>query len=84
VSRWKSPQTAARRAERAAEQSAQSRKEKRQGILMLIGIATTSLGLMLADYLWMRHAAQQRHDRLIHHAGQTNSPISTARPGERD
>ena len=78
MSRWKSPQAAAKEAERAARQAEKLRKEKLRSRLWVIGVAIVSLGLMVADYFWLRHQAQQRreqHERLHqHHKHGTNNP----------
>lgn len=81
MSRWLSPEKAARRAERAAKDAAQRRKEKRRTWLLLGGVAAASIGLMVADYFWLRHQAKQKHER--HHQHQqrskwTNDPASKA------
>jgi len=81
VSRWLSPENAARRAERAAKDAAQRRKEKRRSLMLIVGVAVVSIGLMVADYFWLRHRAKQKHER--HHQHQqrgklTNDPASQA------
>jgi cytoskeletal protein RodZ len=79
MSRWKSPQAAAKHAERAAKEAAQLRKEKRNSRLLIIGVALASILLIFADYLWLRARARQRreqHERQFHH-GQTNAPAQT-------
>jgi hypothetical protein len=81
VSRWLSPEKAARRAERAAKDAEQRRKEKRRTWLMVCGVTVASIGLMVADYFWLRHQAKQKHER--HHQHQqrgklTNHPASNA------
>lgn len=77
MSRWLSPEKAARRAERAAKDAAQRRKEKRRTWLMVGGVAVASIGLMVADYFWLRHQAKQRHEQRYHRGGKTNAPAST-------
>lgn len=76
MSRWKSPQAAAKLAERAAKEAEKRRKEKRNGWLLVVCWAMVSFGLCVADYFWLRHQAQQRreqHERLYHHQpAQTN------------
>lgn len=75
MSRWKSPQAAAKDTERAAKEAAKLRKEKRRTVLMVAGVAVVSLGLCVADYFWLRYQARQRHER--HHQHQqrgTNNP----------
>lgn len=76
MSRWLSPEKAARRAERAAKDAAQRRKEKRRTWLMVGGVAVASIGLMVADYLWLRHEAKQKHEQRYHRGGKTNAPAS--------
>ena len=81
VSRWLSPEKAARRAERAAKDAAQRRKEKRRSLMLIVGVAVLSVGLMVADYFWLRHQAKQKHER--HHQHQqrgewTNDPASNS------
>lgn len=76
VSRWSSPETAARRAERAAKGAAQRRKEKRRGVLLVAGVTAVSIGLIVADYLWLRYQARQRHEQRYHRGGKTNAPAS--------
>lgn len=84
MSRWLSPEKAARRAERAAKDAAQRRKEKRRGLILIVGVAVASVGLMVADYFWLRHQAKQKHERRHqhHHHQQrskfTNDPASNA------
>jgi len=81
VSRWLSPEKAARRAERAAKDTAQRRKEKRRSLMLIIGVAVVSVGLMVADYFWLRHQAKQMHERRHQHQQRskfTNDPASKA------
>lgn len=81
MSRWLSPERAARRAERAAKDAAQRRKEKSRTWLMLGGGAVVSFGLMVADSLWLRHPAKQKHEqRHQHHQPSklTNAPAFKA------
>ena len=78
MSRWLSPEKAARRAERAAKDAAHRRKEKRRTWLMVGGVAVASIGLMVADYFWLRHQAKQRHEQRYHRGGKTNAPASAA------
>jgi hypothetical protein len=84
MSRWKSPNTAARRAEREAERKSKLRRDKRRGWLLLVGFTVIFIGLMVADYFWLRHRARQRHERLHHHIEETNSPATNAPPAERN
>lgn len=74
MSRWLSPEKAARRAERAAKDATQRRKEKRRTWLMIAGLALVSTGLMVADYFWLRYQAKQRHEQRYHRGGKTNAP----------
>ena len=74
VSRWWSPRTAARRAERAAKATAQRRQEKRRSVILVIGVALVLLGLMVGDYFWLRYQARQRHEQRYHRGGKTNAP----------
>jgi hypothetical protein len=79
VSRWKSPQAAAKHAQHAGKEVAQSRREKRKGRWMLIGVAVASLSLLIADYSWLKSRAQKRreeHQQRQHHRSQTNSPAA--------
>lgn len=81
MSRWLSPEKAARRAGRAAKDAAQRRKEKRRSIALIAGVALASIGLCIGDYFWLRHQARQKHER--HHLHRqrgelTNNPASTA------
>lgn len=68
---------AARRAERAAKDAAQRRKEKRRSLMLIVGVAVVSVGLMVADYFWLRHRAKQKHERRYHRGGKTNASVST-------
>ena len=78
MSRCKSPQAAARLAERVAKDAEQRRKEKRRSWLMVAGVAMLSGGLMVADYFWLRYQARQRHEQRYHRGGKTNAPASAA------
>lgn len=81
MSRWLSPERAARRAERAATDAAQRRKEKRRSIALIAGVALASVGLCIGDYFWLRHQARQKHERHHQHRQRgelTNNPASTA------
>jgi uncharacterized protein HemX len=84
VKRWKSPQIASKRAERAAKEAAKKRREKRTGWLIVACWAVVSLGLCVADYLWMKARAERRreeHQRIYHRQAQTNSPASPVGSG---
>jgi len=77
VSRLKSPQAAAKQAERAAKDTEQRRREKRNCWLMIIGLALVSISLVVADYFWLKARAQKRreeHRQRQHQRAQTNSP----------
>lgn len=77
MSRLKSPQAAAKQAERTAKEAEQLRKEKRKSRLMLIGLALVSISLVVADYFWLKSQAQKRreeHRQRQHQRAQTNSP----------
>jgi flagellar basal body-associated protein FliL len=63
VSRWLSREKAARRAERAAKDKAQRRKEKRRSLILIVFVAVVSVGLMVADYFWLWHQGKQKHER---------------------
>jgi hypothetical protein len=79
VSRWKSPQAAAKHAQHVAKEAEQSRREKRKGRWMLIGVALASATLLLGDYLWLKARAQKRreeHLRSQQHRSRTNSLAS--------
>lgn len=75
MKRWKSPQVAAKRAERAAKEAEKNRREKRNSRWMIIGLAVVSLSLMIGDYFWLKARAQKRreqHMQTRHRAAQTN------------
>jgi len=76
MSRWLSPEKAAGRAERAAKQAEQRRREIRRMWLMIVGIAFVSIGLTVADFFWLRNRARQRHEQRYHRSGRTNAPVS--------
>lgn len=81
MSRWKSPQVAAERSERVARNVERQRKRRRRDWLLVIGIAVASMGLMVADYLWLWHEAKVRHERRHQHqqpSKLTNDPASQA------
>jgi hypothetical protein len=75
MSRWLSPEKVARRAERAAKQAEQRRREIRRMWLMIGGIAFVSIGLTVADFFWLRHRARQQHEQRYHRSGRTNAPV---------
>ena len=74
MSRWESPQAAAKSAERTAKEAEQRRKERRKSWLMIAGVAVVSVGLVVADYFWLRHQARQRHEMRHKQPPQTNHP----------
>jgi hypothetical protein len=79
VSRLKSPQAAAKQAQRAALEAGQRHREKRNSWLMIIGLALVSISLVIADYFWLKAQARQRrevHLQRRHQRIQTNSPTA--------
>lgn len=78
MSRWKSSGKAARRAAEVAAARAKQRTERRKLWLWLAGFAVLSIGLCVADYLWLRHQAKQRHEQRHHRGGGTNAPAGEA------
>jgi hypothetical protein len=34
--------------------------------MLIIGVAVVSVGLMVADYFWLRHQAKQKHEQRYH------------------
>ena len=83
MSRWKSPKIAAKRAERAAKEAEENRKEKRNARLMIIGWAVVTIGLIVGDCYWLKARAQRRkteHQRIYHQ--KTNASPPSARSGE--
>lgn len=77
MSRLESPQTATKHAERASKEADQRRREKRNSLLMIIGLALVSISLVVADYFWLKARAQKRreeHRQRQHQRAQTNSP----------
>jgi len=83
VSRWSSPEKAARRAERAAKDAVQRRKEKSHSPMLVVGVAVLSFGLVVADYLWLRHQAKQKHEPRYHRSARSNAPASAAPVGRQ-
>lgn len=80
MSRWKSPKVAAKRAESVEREIAKRRSEKRYSWLLIGGVTVCSLGLSVADFLWMRSRAHERHERRYQQNRQralTNSPTPT-------
>ena len=79
MSRFKSPQAAAKQAERDAKDAGQRHREKRNSLLMIIGLALVSISLVVADYFWLKARAQKRreeHRQRQHQRAQTNSPAA--------
>lgn len=77
MSRWRSPQAAAKRAQRAAKEAEQLRREKRNSRLLIVGVALISISLVFADYFWLRAQARRRREEHLqrqHQRAQTNSP----------
>lgn len=73
----KSPQAAAKQAQRAALEAEQRHRVKRNSWLMIIGLALVSISLVVADYFWIKSQAQKRreeHRQRQHQRAQTNSP----------
>jgi hypothetical protein len=84
VSRFRSPQVAAKRAERAAKEAEKIRKEKRNSRWMIIGLAVVSISLMVGDYFWLKARAQKRreeHMRTRHRPAQTNDTAHVPNTG---
>lgn len=82
MSRWKSPQTAAKHAQRAVKEAEKTRKEKRNGWLLIMACLLVSGGLTTADYFWMQARAAKReeqHRRIFPRQASTNSLASPAR-----
>lgn len=76
MSRFLSPEKAARRAERAARQAEQRRREKGRMWLMIVGLALVSIALVIADFFWLRNREKQRHEQRHHYSERTNSSTS--------
>lgn len=79
MSRLKSPQAAAKQAERDAKDAGQRRREKRNSWLMIVGLALVSISLVIADYFWLKAQAQKRREEHLqrrHQRAQTNSPAA--------
>lgn len=86
MSRWRSPQSAAKRAQRTAKDAEQRRKDRRKLRFMIAGFLTVSLGLTVADYFWMRARAarrQEEYHRTHHRQPQTNSPAAPVDGGRK-
>lgn len=52
MSRWMSPQTAARRARKAARKEAQLRKEERRSKLLLVGFILFTIAILVAYFVF--------------------------------
>jgi hypothetical protein len=80
VKRWTSPQTAARRAERAAKLVEIERRERRQMWLSFGAILLVSAGLVVAQYFWLKRDQEFRHRlRHPHHFQKDGKPLE---PGQ--
>lgn len=78
MKRWKSPQVAAKLAERAAKEAEKNRKEKRNARFMIIGWAIVTISLIVGDYFWLKARAQKRreqHMQTRHRTAQTNDAM---------
>jgi len=49
--------------------------------LTIGGIAFAAIGLMVADFFWLRHRARQQHEQRYHRSGRTNAPVSIPQDG---
>ncbi len=63
MSRWKSPQTAAKHATREARKAEELLKEKRKSRLILVGIVLLMIGSVVADLFFIAYTQHQRHHR---------------------
>ena len=84
MSRWRSPQAAAKRAQRAEKEAEQQRREKRNSRWMIIGVTVASISLMVGDYFWLKARAQKRreqHMQTRHRPAQTNDAAHVPTPG---
>ena len=82
MSRFKSPHVAARRAERAANEAEQLRKEARKNRLMVIGVIMLMAGSFIAYFVFyvMPHWNKaQRHEH-HQHGGRTNASAPAGLP----
>ncbi len=82
MSRFKSPQVAAKQAERAAKEAEQLRKEARKSRLMLIGVVllmVTSTTAYFVFYVLPRWNKPHRHQH-HQHGGRTNAPFPAVPP----
>lgn len=77
MSRWKSPQAAAKRAERAAKEAEKLRSENLKSRLLLIGTIVLMV-LSLAIYLtWAFNRINEHRGHRHHHRHGTNSHSPT-------
>lgn len=67
---------------RIAKEADKRRKEKRKSWIVVAGIALISIGLMVADFLWLQHKARKRHERHHQHIEQTNFPATNVPAAE--
>ena len=74
MSRWKSPQAAAKRAAQEAEKAEQLRKEKRKSRLMLIGVILLMAVTTTAYFVFYAIPLMKNAQRHRHHNSPTNSP----------
>lgn len=58
MSRWKSPQVAAKRAMLGAKAAEKLRKQKRITRLLVLAFAAVSIGLVVADIFFLRYVAR--------------------------
>ena len=73
MSRWKSPQAAAKQAERAAKEAEKLRRENRKSKLLLIGTIVLMV-LSLATYLiWAFNRINEHRGHRHHHRHGTDS-----------
>ena len=75
MSRWKSPQAAAKQAERAAEEAEKFLKEKHKNRLMLIGVILPMLITWAAFFVFYAYPRLTKPHRQ-HQRAQTNSPAA--------
>lgn len=61
--RWLPPEKAARCAERAAKDAAQRQTARRRCLMLIVDAAFVSVGLIVADYFWLRLRAKQKYER---------------------
>jgi flagellar basal body-associated protein FliL len=81
MSRWRSPQIAAKCAARAGKEAEQKRREKWTSWWIVIGLVVFWVSFGIADYFWLRHQARQRHEQRYHRSGKTNAPASASLDG---